>query len=135
MTTRLRPRTQLEEEDATTLKLGPEFAQAGCLLISEVKYLLENREKIAPDNAVYAKTLDYVKTFAKWHTTDSASAVREILRREPQLTQFETAQLANLCPAEAEEAKSIIPSLEDKVDDDRLQALLNEIQTMRKFQT
>ena len=75
-----------------------------------------------------------------------------ILRREPQLTQFETAQLANLCPAEAEEAKSIIPrcvqsfsvhnllmhplsSLEDKVDDDRLQALLNEIQTMRKFQT
>ena len=31
------------------------------------------------------------------------------LRREPNLTQFETAQIANLCPADAEEAKSIIP--------------------------
>lgn len=31
------------------------------------------------------------------------------LRREPGLTQFETAQIANLCPATAEEAKSIIP--------------------------
>jgi len=83
---------------------------------------------------VYNKTLDYVKTFAKFNTTDSASAVRETLRREPALTQFETAQIANLCPADADEAKSIVPSLV-KIDDDRLQALLDEIQTMRKFQS
>lgn len=70
-----------------------------------------------------------MKTFAKFNTTDSASAVREYgnprqdlsfrpltiiyiprtLRREPALTQFETAQIANLCPADAEEAKSIVP--------------------------
>ena len=31
------------------------------------------------------------------------------LRREPALTQFETAQIANLCPVDAEEAKSIVP--------------------------
>lgn len=72
----------------------PEFNNAGCLLISEVKYLLENRDKEAPDTAyvhifschhpfphvacsVYNKTLEYVKTFAKFNTTDSASAVRE----------------------------------------------------------
>ncbi|KAA1469015.1 hypothetical protein DENSPDRAFT_834534 [Dentipellis sp. KUC8613] len=134
MTTRLRHRPNAEEEDASALKLGPEFNNAGCLLISEVKYLLENRDKDAPDTAVYNKTLDYVKNFAKFNTTDSASAVRETLRREPALTQFETAQIANLCPADAEEAKSIIPSLV-KIDDDRLQTLLDEIQTMRKFQT
>jgi DNA-directed RNA polymerase II subunit RPB4 len=81
------------------------------------------------------------------------------LRREPELTQFETAQIANLCPADAEEAKSIIPrcAMLDlsaallhprltnyrhpfllslvKIEDDRLQALLDEIQAMRKFQT
>ncbi|KAJ3504132.1 hypothetical protein NLJ89_g8099 [Agrocybe chaxingu] len=135
MTTKLRHHRPLnEEEDASALKLGAEFNNAGCLLISEVKYLLENRDKDAPDTAVYNKTLEYVKTFAKFNTTDSASAVRETLRREPNLTQFETAQIANLCPADAEEAKSIIPSLV-KIDDDRLQALLDEIQTMRKFQT
>lgn len=76
------------------------------------------------------------------------------LRREPALTQFETAQIANLCPATAEEAKSVIPRQVSatmtlsartahvfsfaslvKIDDDRLQALLDEIQTMRKFQS
>ncbi|OCH96253.1 hypothetical protein OBBRIDRAFT_787327 [Obba rivulosa] len=133
-TPRLRHRPQLEEEDASALKLGPEFNNAGCLLISEVKYLLENRDKDAPDTPVYNKTLDYVKTFAKFNTTEAASAVRETLRREPALTQFETAQIANLCPADADEAKSIVPSLV-KLDDDRLQALLDEIQTLRKFQS
>jgi len=133
-TPRLHRRTQAEDEDASILKLGAEFNNAGCLLISEVRYLLENRDKDAPDTAVYNKTLEYVKQFAKFTTTDSASAVRETLRREPALTQFETAQIANLCPVDADEAKSIIPSLV-KVDDDRLQALLDEIQTMRKFQT
>ncbi|KAJ3745305.1 HRDC-like protein [Lentinula detonsa] len=152
MATRLRHRPTGEEEDAAALKLGPEFNNAGCLLISEVKYLLENRDKDAPDTAVYNKTLEYVKTFTKFSTTDSASAVRETLRREPALTQFETAQIANLCPADAEEAKSVIPRSVTylssnmkililnanslvKIDDDRLQALLDEIQTMRKFQT
>lgn len=31
--------------------LSVEFNNAGCLLISEVKYLLENRDKDAPDTA------------------------------------------------------------------------------------
>lgn len=72
------------------------------------------------------------------------------------MTQFETAQIANLCPADAEEAKSIIPRYVSsslrvivfepeqtmsvsyslvELDDDRLQSLLDEIQTMRKFQS
>lgn len=78
-----------------------------------------------------------------------ADICTRILRREPALTQFETAQIANLCPVTAEEAKSCIPrcamirhifcwfsrsSSLVKLDDDRLQALLDEIQTMRKFQ-
>ncbi|KAJ7125158.1 HRDC-like protein [Mycena epipterygia] len=133
-TTKFRHRPQTEDEDASALKLGPEFNNAGCLLISEVKYLLENRDKDAPDTKVYNKTLEYVKTFTKFNTTDSASAVRDTLRREPALTQFETAQIANLCPATADEAKSVIPSLV-KIDDDRLEALLRDIQTMRKYQS
>ena len=35
--------------------------------------------------------------------------IGRILRREPALTQFETAQIANLCPADTEEAKSVVP--------------------------
>ena len=51
MSAKLRHRPLTEEEDASALKLGPEFNNAGCLLISEVKYLLENRDKDAPDTA------------------------------------------------------------------------------------
>ena len=51
MSAKLRHRPLIEEEDASALKLGPEFNNAGCLLISEVKYLLENRDKDAPDTA------------------------------------------------------------------------------------
>jgi len=69
MSARLRHKPAHEEEDAAALKLGPgsniiawflamrsifflpEFNNAGCLLISEVKYLLENRDKDAPDTA------------------------------------------------------------------------------------
>ena len=74
------------------------------------------------------------------------------------MTQFEIAQIANLCPVTAEEAKSIIPRYARhlvsrgcatsqflrpflamyslvKIDDDKLQPLLDEIQTMRKFQS
>ncbi|KDQ12986.1 hypothetical protein BOTBODRAFT_160896 [Botryobasidium botryosum FD-172 SS1] len=126
-------RNQQEEEDADALKLGYEFNNAGCLLISEVKYLLEVRHTAAPDTPVFNKTLDYVRTFAKFNTSDTASAVREALKREPALTQFETAQIANLCPVDAEEAKNLIPSLV-KLEDDRLQVLLDEVQAMRKFQ-
>ncbi|KAK7012807.1 HRDC-like protein [Favolaschia claudopus] len=134
-----RNRHQTEEEDASALKLGPEFNNAGCLLISEVKYLLENRDKDAPDTKVYNKTLEYVKTFTKFNTTDSASAVRDTHSHSlaPSgenlpLTQFETAQIANLCPATADEAKSVIPRY---LYDDRLEALLRDIQTMRKYQS
>lgn len=50
-TPRLQRRTQTEEEDAASLKLGNEFNNAGCLLISEVKLLLDHRRDNAPDTA------------------------------------------------------------------------------------
>lgn len=36
-------RGQVEEEDASKLKLGTEFEDSGCLTISEVKHLLDGR--------------------------------------------------------------------------------------------
>lgn len=46
-----------------------------------------------------ASTLRYTLTLGLYRT----------LRREPLLTQFETAQIANLVPADVDEAKSIVP--------------------------
>ncbi|PLW07668.1 hypothetical protein PCANC_09547 [Puccinia coronata f. sp. avenae] len=107
-------RGRIQEEDASQLKLGPDFNEAGCLSISEVKLLLEQRAK-ATDTAVYKKTQEYVNQFARFNSTDSAQAARQILSKDTDLKQFEAAQLASLCPEEAEEAKSLIPRRVDCV--------------------
>jgi DNA-directed RNA polymerase II subunit RPB4 len=51
-----------------------------------------------------------------------------------QLHKFEQAALANLCPENADEAKSLIPSLEGRLDDSDLQELLEDLQTHKSFQ-
>jgi len=41
--------------------------------------------------------------------------------------------LASLCPDSAEEAKTLIPSLEGKISDDDLEELLNEMGRLRSI--
>ena len=53
---------------------------------------------------------------------------------QKKLHKFELAALANLCPDNAEEAKSLIPSLEGRFEDEELQQILEDIQTKRSFQ-
>ncbi|CAM0142998.1 hypothetical protein NQZ79_g356 [Umbelopsis isabellina] len=64
---------------------------------------------------------------------ESVREVRSLLK-ESELSHFEIAQLANLCCDDAEEAKALIPSLHNKIDDDRLQELMNQMLTIKKFQ-
>ena len=47
---------------------------------------------------------------------------------------FELAALANLVPENAEEGKSLIPSLEGRFEDEDLQQILSDLQTKRSFQ-
>lgn len=49
-----------------------------------------------------------------------------------QLTQFEMAQLANLCITEVDEAKALIPTLATR-DDGLLDSLLQELDNIRRF--
>lgn len=50
------------------------------------------------------------------------------------LGEFEMAQLGNLVPETSEEAKSLIPSLATKIDDEPLQKLLTDLSAARQFQ-
>ena len=43
------------------------------------------------------------------------------------------AQIANLLPERAEEAKVLIPSLTYRIDDDDLQLLLNELKSLSRL--
>ncbi|CAB4068185.1 Glycosyltransferase-like domain-containing protein 1,DNA-directed RNA polymerase II subunit RPB4,Glycosyltransferase-like domain-containing protein 1-like,DNA-directed RNA polymerase II subunit Rpb4 [Lepeophtheirus salmonis] len=114
------------EEDASDLQFPTEFEdpETKTLLISEVHILLEHRQKqndAAEEeqefSEVFMKTLNYTQRFAKFRNLDNI------------------ATLANLCPDSPEEARSLIPSLEGRFDDEELSVLLDDIQTKRSFHT
>jgi len=122
-------------EDASNLLLGPEFQNDLCLSISEVRYLLDlPKAGPPPDTQVYQKTIEYVRSFTKFPTQESTQAVRAVIQRGlGELAQFEVAQIANLTPLTADEAKSLLPTL-IRFEDDLLLSILEEMQTLRKFQ-
>ncbi|KAI8645529.1 DNA-directed RNA polymerase II subunit RPB4 [Parasitella parasitica] len=129
-----------DQEDASTLKLGDEFEGAQCLYISEVRIILEAQEDSKengtdnrPRTNVMAKTLDYVRAFSRFSNIESVREVRQVLLKE-NMAQFEVAQIANLCCEDAEEAKALIPSLENKVEVPELQEMLSQMLTIKKFQ-
>ncbi|EEQ38480.1 putative DNA-directed RNA polymerase II subunit [Clavispora lusitaniae] len=178
---RRKPKSQNidEEENASVLKLGPEFQltqitnsgdseQLIALNLSEARLLIraalkerkskaenkkfednddeenEREDEIANielagpnSNEIVHKTLNYLSMFSRFKNSSSTETVEKLLNdfssqaSEP-LHPFEIAQLGNLECEDAEEAKSLIPSLAHKVSDVQLKTLLTEL---RKYQT
>lgn len=122
----------VEEEDAAILKFPREFDNAETLTISEVLTILESRKEQADKsdsgqklNEVFVKTLEHCKTFNRLgDNREKVNSVRRFLQGK-KLHKFELAQLANLCPESAEEARTFIPSLEANFQDDELTEILN----------
>ncbi|CAL1298415.1 unnamed protein product [Larinioides sclopetarius] len=79
------------------------------------------------------KTLNYCQRFSRFRNRETISAVRSLLTQK-KVHKFELAQLANLCPETPEEAKTLIPSLEGRFEDEELRQILDDIQTQRSFQ-
>ncbi|KAG8232093.1 hypothetical protein J437_LFUL012453 [Ladona fulva] len=128
------------EEDAADLQFPKEFENAETLLISEVHMLLEHRkaqnesaEEEQELSEVFMKTLTYTNRFRKFKNKETISSVRNLLMQK-KLHKFELAALANLCPEAPEEAKSLIPSLEGRFEDEELRQILDDIQTKRSLQ-
>ncbi|KAI9103209.1 HRDC-like protein [Phlyctochytrium arcticum] len=108
-------RRELEDLDAAAGKLGVDFDNADCLLIPEVKVLLETQKRRRvqagmerPTNEVFDKTLDYCSKFSAF---SNANTVRHIKSTVDQTTYrpFEIGLLGNLGIESVEEARSLIP--------------------------
>ncbi|KAH6563861.1 hypothetical protein BASA50_008728 [Batrachochytrium salamandrivorans] len=134
-----RRRQALEEEDANLSKFGPEFQDVQCLLISEVRVLLEvakdRKRKESGEGSIseiMQKTIDYCQQFSRFTNKQTVKEIRNLFP-DDHFHQFEMAQLANLCCETSEEAKVLIPCLTKKHDDE-LQNLLNDLQALRKLQ-
>ncbi|SPO32790.1 related to Rpb4 - 16 kD subunit of DNA-directed RNA polymerase II [Ustilago trichophora] len=163
-TGRRHTRGNIEDEDAAIGKLGEEFDDAGCLLISEVELVFSQPDALGSNadgangrddvaTAVFSKTKDYVSEFSRYKDPNTIREIRELLLKHAkldethydeegnqlpesetglQLTQFEMAQLANLCITEVDEAKALIPTLATR-DDALLDSLLQELDNIRRF--
>lgn len=80
-------------------------------------------------NEVLRKTQEYLATFARFRDEQTATAVDRLLdsTENSNLHPFEIAQLGSLVCDDAEEAKSLIPSLSVKKSDEELQVLLDHL--------
>lgn len=100
---------------------------------------------------MFSKTKDYVSEFSRYKDPNTIREIRELLLKHArlderqvdeegneieetglQLTQFEMAQLANLCITEVEEAKALIPTLATR-DEAMLDGVLQEMDNVRRF--
>ena len=98
------------------------------------------------------KTQDYLDVFARFKGKENVEAVERILVSHTEMEQFERSQLGiqhvcfsctpyaqidlslgSLCCESAEEAKTLIPSLSNKISDVDLQEMLDEITKLRHF--
>ncbi|KAI0838964.1 RNA polymerase Rpb4 [Hypoxylon sp. FL0890] len=132
-TSRSRPQPAGSEEATTVLRLG-EFQDVDTLTLSEAALVINalvakrrNDRKNVNETEMLTKTIDYLDTFARFKKKESVEAVERLLSSYPKLHKFERAQLGSLACETAEEAKYLIPSLNDKISDEELQEMLDEI--------
>uniref|UniRef100_A0A915Q6A9 RNA polymerase Rpb4/RPC9 core domain-containing protein n=1 Tax=Setaria digitata TaxID=48799 RepID=A0A915Q6A9_9BILA len=94
---------------------------------------IHSQEEIDEMSDVFVKTLNYTRRMARFKNRETIRAVRTLLATKP-LHKFEVAQIANLCPETSEEAKALIPSLENKMEDDELDEVLKDLHSKKTFQ-
>ncbi|CEJ90721.1 Putative RNA polymerase Rpb4 family protein [[Torrubiella] hemipterigena] len=136
-TSRPKPPPPGNEEAGTNLNLG-EFQHVDTLTLSEASLVLNalvakrrNDGKNVNETEMLNQTLTYLDFFARFTQKENVEAVERLLSAHKNLAKFERAQLGSLCCEDADEAKTLIPSLTDKISDDDLQDLLNEISKLQ----
>jgi DNA-directed RNA polymerase II subunit RPB4 len=125
------------EEASDSLNLG-EFQNVDTLTLSEAALVLNalvtkrrNDRKNVNETEMLNQTLNYLDHFARFTQKENVEAVERLLSAHKDLAKFERAQLGSLCCDNADEAKTLIPSLADKIKDEDLQELLDEIQKLQ----
>ncbi|EGR46823.1 hypothetical protein MKX07_003488 [Trichoderma sp. CBMAI-0711] len=136
-TSRPKPPPPGNEEAGAVLNLG-EFQDVDTLTLSEAALVLNalvakrrNDRKNVNETEMLNQTLNYLDHFARFTQKENVEAVERLLSAHKNLAKFERAQLGSLCCENADEAKTLIPSLADKISDEDLQDLLDEISKLQ----
>ncbi|KAF2836331.1 RNA polymerase II [Patellaria atrata CBS 101060] len=132
-----RPTIEGDEEAAAELRLG-EFHDVPTMSLSEahlvIKAVIDKRRaeaKPEPQGETINKMQDYLAVFARFKNQGNIHMIEQTLNSRTVLDPFERSQLGTLCCESADEAKTLIPSLTNKISDSDLQDLLDEITRLR----
>jgi DNA-directed RNA polymerase II subunit RPB4 len=131
-------------EAGQILKLG-EYTDEYTLNTSEARIILRKtldtrraRGLNMEETETLAKTRDYLEIFAVFKELAEAQQVEGIINSYGKnLERFEKSQLGSLVPADAEEAQSVIPSIQTKVSEgkitvDELNDLCADLQKVKR---
>lgn len=137
-TIRTRERINIEEEAGQELRLG-DFQHVHCLSMSEARLITDaifdqrkkSGRKVTQTESL-TKMQDYMDTYARFKSQPALDEFEALLNQHPDLESFERSQLTTLCPGDADEAKTLIPSLASKIDDGVLNDLLAQINAHRR---
>ncbi|SMN22839.1 similar to Saccharomyces cerevisiae YJL140W RPB4 RNA polymerase II subunit B32 [Maudiozyma saulgeensis] len=81
------------------------------------------------NNKDLKNTMEYLTNFSRFRDQETVGAVIQLLR-STNLHPFEIAQLGSLACDTADEAKTLIPSLTNKISDDELERTLKELSNL-----
>ncbi|KAH3901132.1 DNA-directed RNA polymerase II subunit RPB4 SCDLUD_002614 [Saccharomycodes ludwigii] len=91
----------------------------------------KSRGVAATNNQALKQTLVYLANFSRFRDPETVTAVAQLLRSiTSELHPFEIAQLGSLSCEDADEAKTLIPSLNNKISDEELERILKELSNL-----
>ncbi|KAF2088341.1 polymerase II polypeptide D [Saccharata proteae CBS 121410] len=130
-------RNRAEDEAGAELRLG-EFAGVESLSLSEAREVIDairdlrkQKNQDLNETETLQKMRSYLDVFSRFKDRETTLQVGSLVGAHTELVHFERSQLATLCCETADEAKTLIPSITDKITDEDLQELLNEISKLR----
>ena len=128
------PSLTTDLDAGATLRLG-EFSSEMTLNVNEARLILTKvsltrLNKMSGDETeVLLKTRDYLEVFAAFKEQADCLQLEQIIELHGAgLERFEQSQIGNLLPSCADEALTLIPSLEGKIGRDELEALCAALQ-------
>ena len=95
--------------------------------LESIDVLLE--QTTGGNNKDLKNTMQYLTSFSRFRDQETVGAVIQLLKSTG-LHPFEVAQLGSLACDTADEAKTLIPSLNNKISDDELERMLKELSNL-----
>lgn len=95
--------------------------------LESLDFLLE--QTTGGNNKDLKNTMEYLTNFSRFRDQETVGAVIQLLKSTG-LHPFEVAQLGSLACDTADEAKTLIPSLNNKISDDDLERILKELSNL-----